>query len=121
MTKRHTPSARGDSTRTHRSQSKPAKAQPILLDRLEQGLRSQAVSLKRAALQSVAAAAFGFHNANEFAAANLVPPAANLIGGWAAQWADTRRRRGPDDGPALRHRRQPRRRMTAKDRAAHTA
>ena len=80
MTTRRPTSARSDQPRTHRSQSKPAKAQPILLDRLSAALQRQNVSLKRAALQSVAAAAFGFHNANEFAAADLVPPPATVLG-----------------------------------------
>lgn len=78
-TRRHT-SARTDQPRTHRSQSKPAKAQPILLDRLDGALCRQNVTLKRAALQSVAAAAFGFHNPNEFAAADLVPERAEVLG-----------------------------------------
>ena len=80
MTTRRPTSARSDQSRTHRSQPKPAKAQPILLDRLAAALQRQNVSLKRAALQSVAAAAFGFHNANEFAAADLVPPPATVLG-----------------------------------------
>jgi hypothetical protein len=80
MARSHPKSARPDQARSHRSQAKAAKAQPILLDRLDAALCRQNVTLKRAALQSVAAAAFGFHNANEFAAAGLVPPAAEVLG-----------------------------------------
>ncbi len=48
---------------------KPGKIQPILVDRLAQALAAHGVSLKRTAILGVAAAAFGYHNANEFAAA----------------------------------------------------
>lgn len=80
MPRSHPKSARPDQARSHRSQAKPAKAQPILLDRLDAALCRHNIVLKRSALQTVAAEAFGFHNANEFAGADLVPPAAQVLG-----------------------------------------
>ncbi len=80
MPKAHPKSARPDSARSHRSQPKPTKGQPILLDRLDAALCRQNIVLKRSVLQLIAAEAFGFHNANEFAAADLVPPAAKVLG-----------------------------------------
>ncbi len=59
---------------------KPGKIQPILVDRLAKALAAHGVSLKRTEILGVAAAAFGYHNANEFAAAGLTAPAARAIG-----------------------------------------
>ena len=58
---------------------KPSKIQPILLDRLAHALAAHGVSLKRTAVLQVAASAFGYHNANEFSAAELVVPQARAI------------------------------------------
>lgn len=58
---------------------KPSKIQPILLDRLAHALAAHGVSLKRTAVLQVAASAFGYHNANEFSAADLVVPQARAI------------------------------------------
>ncbi len=73
-------STRPDQARTHRSQAKPTRPQTVLLDRLAQALTLQRVSLKRTALQSVAASAFGYRNGHEFAAADLAPPKAVVLG-----------------------------------------
>lgn len=58
---------------------KPQKLQPILLDRLSHALEAQGVSLKRTAVLQIAAAAFGYHNAHELAAADLTVPAVEAV------------------------------------------
>lgn len=57
---------------------------PILLDRIDQALKSHGVTLKRNQLLSVASEAFGYRNANAFSAAakngEIAPPKAEPIG-----------------------------------------
>src|SRR3546814_8867816 len=45
------------------------KTTPIYLDRLDSALKKAGVSIKRSQLLETTAAAFGFHNSNEFTAA----------------------------------------------------
>src|SRR3546814_15932992 len=60
------------------------KTTPIYLDRLDSALKKAGVSIKRSQLLETTAAAFGFHNSNEFTAAaargDLAPPGATPIG-----------------------------------------
>jgi hypothetical protein len=60
------------------------KTTPIYLDRLDSALKKAGVSIKRSQLLETAAAAFGYHNSNEFTAAvsrgDFNPPAADAIG-----------------------------------------
>ncbi len=74
----------GRSTRTGKRAKtdrprKPQKLQPILLDRLAHALQAHGVALKRTDVLQVAAAAFGFHNPNEFSAAALTVPAVEAL------------------------------------------
>src|SRR3546814_21178777 len=60
------------------------KTTPIYLDRLDSALKKAGVSIKRSQLLETTAAAFGFHNSNEFTAAaargDIAPPGATPIG-----------------------------------------
>ena len=78
-TSHHGRSSRASTRAKTERPRKPSKIQPILLDRLAHALAAQGVSLKRTAVLQVAAAAFGYHNANEFSAADLVVPQARAI------------------------------------------
>ena len=57
---------------------------PIHIDRLTRALERYQVKLKRAEVIEIAAAAFGYHNSNEFQAAarsgDLSPPPADPVG-----------------------------------------
>ncbi|MFZ3481693.1 hypothetical protein [Sphingomonas sp. 3-13AW] len=57
---------------------------PVHVDRLAQALKAQGIDLKRSKVIEIAAAAFGFHNSNEFEAAakagDLTPPKAAPLG-----------------------------------------
>lgn len=68
----HGRSTRADTRGKTERPRKPSKIQPILLDRLSHALAAHGVSLKRTEVLQVAASAFGYHNANEFSAADLV-------------------------------------------------
>lgn len=57
---------------------------PVHVDRLAQAMKAAGIDLKRSRLIEIAAAAFGYHNSNEFQAAarrgDLTPPLAEISG-----------------------------------------